>query len=129
MKQEEGGIKKYFFDSYAIIEIISGNPFYAKFISEEVTLTQFNLAEIYYSAINNLDESKAEEIYKKYSLSVVKVNDDVLKQAMKFRKENKKRNLSYADAIGYIYALRNNLKFLTGDKEFKDLDNVEFVKK
>jgi predicted nucleic acid-binding protein len=47
---------------------------------------------------------------------------------MKFRKKNKKRNLSYADCIGYIYALKNNLIFLTGDKEFEDLKNVEFVK-
>jgi len=48
---------------------------------------------------------------------------------MKFRKKNKKRNLSYTDCIGYVYATENDLIFLTGDKEFENLENVEFVKK
>ena len=56
------------------------------------------------------------------------ISEDVLKEAIKFRKKNKSKNLSYTDCIGYIYALKNNLMFLTGDKEFKDLKNVEFVK-
>jgi hypothetical protein len=37
--------------------------------------------------------------------------------------------LSYADAIGYIYSKQNNLKFLTCDDQFKDLPNVEHIKK
>ena len=71
MKQEEDGIKEYFFDTYAVIELVSGSSFYARFVNETPTITIFNLAEIYYSAINNLDESKAEEIYNKYSCCVV----------------------------------------------------------
>ena len=47
---------------------------------------------------------------------------------MKFKIKYKKQDLSYADCIGYIYAIKNNLLFLTGDKEFKDLKSVEFVK-
>lgn len=128
MKQDEDGIKKYFFDTYAVIELVSGSSFYARFVNETPTITLFNLAEIYYSAINNLDESKAEEIYEKYSCCVVNISDEILKEAMKFRKKNKKRNLSYTDCIGYIYAIKNNLIFLTGDKEFENLENVEFVK-
>ena len=37
-------------------------------------------------------------------------------------------NLSYVDYIGYILAKQRNVKFLTGDKEFENMDNVEFVK-
>ena len=33
-----------------------------------------------------------------------------------------------ADCIGYILAKRLSIKFLTGDKEFEKLDDVEFVK-
>ena len=51
-----------------------------------------------------------------------------LKESIKFRKEQKKKDLSYTDCIGYIYAARNNMKFLTGDKEFEGMKNVEFVK-
>lgn len=128
MKQDWDGIKKYFFDTYAVIELVSGSSFYARFVNEAPTITIFNLAEIYYSAINNLDESKAEEIYEKYSCCVVHISDEILKEAMKFRKKNKKRNLSYTDCVGYIYAFKNNLIFLTGDKEFQGLDNAEFIR-
>ncbi len=121
-------IKKYFFDSYAIIELIYGSPAYAKFINEPVTITIFNLAEIYWSAILNLEEKKADDLYNKYSSCVVEVSDDVLKEAMKFRKKYKKNDLSYADCIGYICALKNNMRFITGDKEFQNLENVEFIK-
>jgi predicted nucleic acid-binding protein len=106
-----------------------GNPNYAKYINEEATLTLFNLVEVYYSAVNNLDEKKAEEIYSKYKEAVVEVEDIIIKEAMKFRKKYKKNNLSYTDCIGYIYANNNGLKFLTGDKQFKELENVEFVPK
>ncbi|MEK6952410.1 MAG: PIN domain-containing protein [Nanoarchaeota archaeon] len=122
------GLIKYFFDSYAIIELIKGNSNYARYVSEEVVITIFNLAEIYWAALNELNEKEAEEIYNQYKLNVIDIDDDILKEAIKFRKINKKKDLSYTDCIGYIYALRKNLKFLTGDKEFEEMDNVEFVK-
>ena len=52
-------IIKFFFDSYAIVEIVAGNQSYSKFINEPITITIFNLAEIYWSAILNLEEKKA----------------------------------------------------------------------
>lgn len=119
----------YFFDSYAIIEILKENPKYKRFIEEFITLTLFNLAEIYYSVLNDYSEEKADKIYESYKKAVVEVDDATLKEAMKFRKKNKKRNLSYTDCIGYVYALKHKMKFLTGDKEFKDLNNVEFAER
>ncbi len=92
-------------------------------------ITIFNLAEIYFSALKDLEETIAEKIYQQYSLSVLEVPDKVIKNAMKFKLKNKNKNLSYIDCIGYIYAIENDLVFLTGDKEFEDLENVEFVKK
>ena len=119
MKQEKGGIR-YFWDSYAIAELMHGNPNYAKYSQEPVAITIFNLAEIYWIAINEYNENEANEIYDKYSEAVVEIFDEILKKAIRFRKKHKSKNLSYADCIGYIYALENNKKFLTGDKEFKD---------
>ncbi len=119
---------EYFFDTYAVVEIISGNPSYNCFTSKVPTITIFNLAEIYYIALNKLGEEKADEIFEEYSKCVVKVPEEVLKDAVKFRKANKKRDLSYTDCIGYIYALKNKMKFLTGDKEFESMKNVEFVR-
>ena len=122
-------IIKYFFDSYAIVEIVAGNQSYSKFINEPITITIFNLAEIYWSAILNLEEKKAEEIYETYSACIKTISDEVLKEAIKFRKKHKNKDLSYTDCIGYIYALKNNMKFLTGDREFEAMENVEFIKK
>lgn len=125
--QKMGG-DKYFWDTYAVIELINGNLNYAKYAQEEVILTIFNLAEVYWVCLNEYSEDIANELYEKYSRTIVQISDEVLKEAIKFRKQNKKKDLSYTDCIGYIYSLRNNLKFLTGDKEFQGLKNVEFVK-
>ena len=119
----------YFFDSYAVVEVIKGNANYARYVGEEVVITIFNLVEVYWAALNYLGEKEDDEIYSKYKPGIVDVDDETLKEAIKFRKKHRKRKLSYTDCIGYIYALKNNLIFLTGDKEFEDLENVEFVKK
>jgi predicted nucleic acid-binding protein len=118
----------YFFDSYAIIEIVKENKNYLKYLDEEATITIFNLAEIYYSVLNEHPLEKADAVFESYKNATVEIDEDILKEAVKFRKQNKKKNLSYADCIGYIYALRNNMKFLTGDKEFEGMRNVEFAK-
>ncbi|HLC78594.1 MAG TPA: PIN domain-containing protein [Candidatus Nanoarchaeia archaeon] len=119
---------EYFFDTYSIVEIINGNSGYEEYLGKPATITIFNLAEIYWVALREYTEEKANEIFSEYSKCVVKIPEEVLKDAIKFRKANKKKDLSYADCIGYIYALRNKMKFLTGDKEFEVMKNVEFVK-
>ena len=120
---------KFFWDTYAIIEFLHGNPKFARFIHEPVTITIFNLAEIFWISLNEYDKETAIKIYKKYKNSVVEVDDETLIEAIKFRKKiYKNKKLSYADAIGYIYSSRNGMGFLTGDKEFEDMENVEFVK-
>jgi len=123
------GLTRYFWDSYAVIEVVKGNINYAPYRNEEIIITIFNLTEIYYSILRDFDKEKADEIYEKYYSSVIEVSEEIIKEAMEFKLENKGNRISYADAIGYIYAKRNNLVFLTGDKEFEDLENVEFVKK
>jgi len=123
------GIKKFFWDSYAVIETIKGNSNYNPYLNEEVIITIFNLTEIYFSALKDLGETVAEKIYQQYSPSVTEVPETVIKKAMKFKLKNKDKNLSYTDCIGYLYAIENDMIFLTGDKEFENLENVEFVKK
>jgi uncharacterized protein len=48
---------------------------------------------------------------------------------MKFRYKNRKKNLSVPDCISYLQAKSLGIKFLTGDKKFENMENVEFVKK
>ncbi|MBI2660858.1 hypothetical protein HYX09_01165, partial [Candidatus Woesearchaeota archaeon] len=51
-----------------------------------------------------------------------------IEEAAKFRLKMKKRNISMTDCIGYVISGKLKVKFLTGDKEFEHLPNVEFVK-
>lgn len=108
--------------------MICGNQNYISYKDSAVTLTIFNLAEIYWHALLEYTHEEAEEIYATYKVAVVEIDDNTLKEAVKFRKQHKKQDLSYTDCIGYIYAKRYGMKFLTGDKQFEDLPNVEFVK-
>ena len=118
---------KYFFDSYSIVELIEGNQSLLPYAEEIATITIFNLAEIYYVFLNRLGEEEANEVYMKYKSSVAEIDDETLKEAIKFRKQHKKQDLSYSDCIGYIYAKRHGMRFLTGDKEFEKMENVEFI--
>ncbi len=121
--------KKFFFDSYALIELTKGNPKYLIYSQNQVIITIFNLVEFTYSILNDYGEEKAKDICFHFKECVVEVDEEIILAATKFRKQHHRRDLSYADCIGYIYAMKSNLKFLTGDEQFKDLVGVEFVKK
>ena len=117
----------YFWDTYALIEISKNNSNYLPYADDTVITTLFNLAELYYSIIRDLNKERAKLIYYKFKNCVQEINDDVIFDAMVLKLKRKNQNLSYADCIGYTFALKNGMKFLTGDKEFKNMDNVEFV--
>ena len=117
---------KYFFDTYALIELTKNNPNYISYSGSVVITSIFHLAELYYAILRDYNEERAKTIYYKFKECVNEVSDDVIFEAMKLKLKNKK--LSYTDCIGYAFSLKHNLKFLTGDKEFKDMDNVEFVR-
>ena len=119
-------MSRYFFDTYALVEIIKNNPNYVQYSDEVITTSLLNLIELYYSILKDFNEEKAKMVYSKFKESISEFSDDVIFEAMKFKLANK--NLSYVDCIGYSFALKNGLKFLTGDKEFKESVNVEFVK-
>ncbi len=38
------------------------------------------------------------------------------------------KKLSLVDALGYSYSRKLGIKFLTGDRKFNGMENVEFVK-
>jgi len=120
----------YFFDTYALIEIIKGNPGYKEYKKEEIITTRLNLMELYYSLLRLFNEQTADNYFNFFLPSCVPVENIIITTAMKFRLEQrKKRNLiSYIDCIGYFVALQNNVRLLTGEKHFLELKNVEFVR-
>ncbi len=118
-----------FFDSYAILEIIKGNENYRQYSDKTFIINTLILSEVFYALLRETNLDTATEIIKKMNFEFLEIDKDIAIESARFRFENKNKKLSYADCIGYITSLRHHLKFLTGDKEFKDLDHVEFVRK
>ncbi len=120
----------FFFDTYALIEIIKGNPNYKDYAKHPFLVTRLNLMELYYSLLRLFDEKKAEYYFELFLPLCVPVKNRTIKSAMRFRLyQRKKKNLiSYIDCIGYFVALENDVRLITGEKNFLGLRNVEFVK-
>lgn len=120
--------ESYFFDTYAIIEILKGNPTYAKFKHSKVIITIFNLAELHYKLIRDFTKTLADEILNEYSDYAIHIDNEIIMEANEFKLRHRKKKLSAADAIGYATAQKYGLRFLTGDRHFKKLRGVEWVK-
>ena len=83
---------------------------------------------MYNGTLEILGEETADVILEKYYEFVTDFDQDIIKEAAKLRIIMKKRNVSMTDCIGYILSKQLGIKFLTGDKEFENIENVEFVK-
>ncbi len=123
---------RYYADTYALVEILRGNPAYEKYAGRELVTSEFNLLELAYALTRDYGEEKAVEILKmvRAFIIIIKPTDKDYAEASTLRIELKKqgKNLSLIDALGYTLAKRLKTPFLTGDRELKELDNVEYVK-
>lgn len=119
---------KYFFDSSILVDYFKGNHRAAKIIDEnEGVSTILNVLEVAYIISRDFSEEAGKAVTKRlYDLLVIPTRNDV-DEAVAFRLQNRKLDFSYADALGYAYAKRRNITFLTGDKAFKGMPNVEFT--
>jgi hypothetical protein len=116
-------------DTYALIEIRNGNLKFADYLNSIFVIADITLAEFYGVVLRDQGEEKADFWKKKLENYSIQVTLSTLIEAVKFRYKNKEKNLSWVDAIGYIFSLENGYYFVTGDKEFEKLKNVEFKKK
>lgn len=118
----------YFFDAYALIELIRGNPSYSRFKEEIAVTSAPQVAEVLYYALRTGQTSE-------FKLALQKMRPEMLSAALSDWEEaasmkfsNKDKHMSLIDCLGYGLARRNYLKFLTGDRQFEGMANVEFVK-
>ena len=121
---------KYFLDTYALIEIAAQNPEYRDYTISpiEAGTTIFNIMEIHFYYLKHFGSEEAERIYDLVSPLLISIDDDIIKDANKFKLANLKKRFSFTDCIGYIASIKLKLKFVTGDYAFKGLENVEFVR-
>lgn len=117
----------YFFDTYAIIELMIGNSSYDKYKNFPVKISILNIAEIYSIILRNKSKDEADKWLRNYNFELLEISPKAMAKAVHFR-FTCRNNISLTDAVGYIISLENNLRFLTGDKQFENMPNVEFVK-
>ena len=115
-------------DTYILVEISRGNPRFLKYIDGNFVITDITLAKFYGIILKEYDEMAADYWFRKLTPYSNGISKEILIEAVRFRHKNKKKNLSFFDCVGYIFSVRNKFKFVTGDKEFENLPNVEFTK-
>lgn len=126
-------MSEYFLDTYALHEIEEGSENYAAYSMElGIVTTKLNLMELYHNYFKLKGLEAAELSFEHFKEFCVDISDETLKEAAimraQLKKGSKSSNVSYVDCIGYVIARKLKIKFLTGDKEFERLENVEFVK-
>ena len=119
---------KYFLDTYGLIEIAQGNKVYEKYLEGDIITLKYNLAELFYFLLRKYDEKAANFFLEKFSKLAVDLPFEIISKAMIFRYSNKKFDFSYIDCFGYMLAIENKRIFLTGDRAFKNLGDVELVR-
>ena len=123
-------MRLYYTDTYALIEILRGNPNYRPY--KFLATSEFNLLELAYALMRDYNKETALRILRKVRRSVIIVHptdEDYLEAgAFRIAQRKKGRNFSLVDALGYVVAKKMGIPFLTGDKEFQGMENVEFVK-
>ena len=109
---------------------LSDNPNYRIYFEEnDGFLTKLNLMEISFRTLELHGSEAASQVVKMFSKYLIDFGLADIEDSMKLRLKLKKKgcDISYADALGYFIALKSKVKFLTGDKWFKELESVEFV--
>jgi len=116
-------------DTYALIELHDENPKFAFLLNKNFVITDLTLTEFFSMMYKKHDRKTADYWFEKLSSFSKLVSKDIMKKAALFKLKNNKQKLSFFDCVGYIYSLENNLKFVTGDKEFKNKKGVMFISK
>jgi uncharacterized protein len=125
-------IQRYVFDSFSIFSYLEGEQGAQK-VSEIIKQALVGMIEIYMSVINwgevyyivlREQGNEAAELYLKtisrYPITVVDVDKSLTLEAAKLKANNK---MSYADAFAAALAKLQKAKLVTGDKEFKSVEN------
>ncbi len=116
----------YFFDAYALIEILKQNPVYKPFANIKFVTTRLNLFEVYHKLLTDHGKETADPFLENYYPYARPLDRKTLRAAAHLKLRKKK--LTVNDCIGYALAQRLSIPFLTGDSTFQGMEGVEYVK-
>ena len=124
--------RKYVLDSYALFSYIEGEKganIVADILKEgiydkaEIFMSVINWGEVYYTVLREQDKKTAELYLKtieRYPISIIDVNKITTLEAAEFKAFYK---MSYADAFAVSLAKNKNANLVTGDKEFRAIED------
>ena len=120
---------KYFYDTSAIIENLIDNPHAVSYFGEgdEGVVSLFVVLETYFILLRKGKAKEAEVMLDRLYRLIETPSKQTISRAMQYRLKEQKRGLSYADALGYVYAKENRIPFVTSDRAFKGLPNVIMI--
>jgi len=118
---------KYFFDTYALIEIALQNKKFEQFVDEDAVTLKTNLAEMYFFLLKKFNQRTADHFLHQFGSCAVDFPLEIIAPAMLFKSKQEK-HFSYIDCLGYSYALFFGRTFLTGDRAFESMEQVEIVR-
>ena len=121
----------FFADSYALIEMLKGNENYRAFQSKRLITTEFNICEVGFAVCRNYPANAPQvlkTVRKMVTLRATSNEDYCSGAARKKEASGQGKKLSTIDCVGYSVANRLKIPFLTGDREFADMNNVQFVR-
>ena len=126
-------MKKLVFDSYAVLTYLKEEPGWkivrdflwgAAAKKNSVFFNYVNLGEVYYIAYREKGAAAANDIVaviKLWPIKFVSVKEEIAIIAGRMKAENK---ISYADAYVVASALDKRAEIVTGDKEFKEVEDI-----
>ncbi|MDA8163710.1 MAG: type II toxin-antitoxin system VapC family toxin [Desulfobacteraceae bacterium] len=125
-------MKNYVFDSYAILAFLEDEPgadLVEKALRDvadnktEGFLCVINWGEIYYTILREQGEAAAEEIAEllsHYPLQIIEADQQLTRKAAKLKGEHR---IAYTDCFAAALAIQRQAVVLTGDPEFRQLEN------
>ena len=80
---------RHYADTYALVEILKGNPAYKQYAEEEFITSEFNILELAYALTRDYGEEKAVEILRvvRAFVTIVQPGDEDYARASKLRLE------------------------------------------
>lgn len=123
---------KFFGDTYALIELLKGNPNYEPYSRSDLATTEFNILELTYALFRDFGRDETANVINatRVKVEVLPTDDlDYLSASdLRLSANRTGKKFSLVDALGYSCSRKLGIKFLTGDREFNGMENVEYVK-
>jgi predicted nucleic acid-binding protein len=108
-----------------------GNESYRHYQTGHLVTTEFNICEVAFAVCRDYPDRTRQvmaRVRKIVTLVPTTDEDYCLGAAMRRKTTSSGKNLSTIDCVGYTVSRRQGLPFLTGDREFEDIEDVEFVR-